>query len=507
MPAPRTQADDASVLDLFSGCGGLSLGFHTAGFHMLGGVDVDAAAAATHGRNFHDGAASHSVARSITTCPSRLLQQLGHDSSTRVDILVGGPPCQAFARVGRAKIRSESARRAGHADSRAWLDDPRATLYASYLAYVDTLKPSALLMENVPDVMNHGGTNIAEVICEELERHGYEVAYTLLNAAHFGVPQMRERMFLLAFRRELGISRITFPEATHHHELPRGYRGTRDCALRTVRQDAARGTDTVTHYRSLSIADPQLPVAVTASHALRGLPQIPAIALARSGELRRGPRKLDLALDYPSPVASTYERVMREWPGFESERVNAHVIRFLPRDFPIFRKMKPGDEYPMAVACAHRLLARALKKMPEVREGSAAYARLVAQFVPPYDPAKFPNKWRKMEADEPARTLMAHLGKDSYSHIHHDSKQARTISVREAARLQSFPDGFAFCGSMNSAFRQIGNAVPPLLAYALARHIRSLLGMHQEPDFRSRLGLTSNPGAKPARSRRAVAAC
>jgi DNA (cytosine-5)-methyltransferase 1 len=73
-----------------------------------------------------------------------------------------------------------------------------------------------------------------------------------------------------------------------------------------------------------------------------------------------------------------------------------------------------------------------------------------------------------MEADAPARTLMAHLGKDTYSHIHYDSAQGRTISVREAARLQSFPDGFKLCGPMNPAFRQIGNAVPPLLARAVA---------------------------------------
>jgi DNA (cytosine-5)-methyltransferase 1 len=76
-----------------------------------------------------------------------------------------------------------------------------------------------------------------------------------------------------------------------------------------------------------------------------------------------------------------------------------------------------------------------------------------------------------MEADEPARTLMAHIGKDTYSHIHYDCQQARTISVREAARLQSFPDGFRFSGTMNPAFRQIGNAVPPLLAYAVAAQI------------------------------------
>ncbi len=74
-----------------------------------------------------------------------------------------------------------------------------------------------------------------------------------------------------------------------------------------------------------------------------------------------------------------------------------------------------------------------------------------------------------MGRDVPARTIMAHLGKDSYSHIHYHSDQARTISVREAARLQSFPDGFVFEGAMNQAFQQIGNAVPPLLAFALAK--------------------------------------
>ena len=94
-----------------------------------------------------------------------------------------------------------------------------------------------------------------------------------------------------------------------------------------------------------------------------------------------------------------------------------------------------------------------------------------AEFVPPYDPSKFPNKWTKMNGDLPARTLMAHLGKDTYSHIHYDSAQARTITVCEAARLQSFPDGFHFSGTMNPAFRQIGNAVPPLLAYAVGRRI------------------------------------
>ena len=113
------------------------------------------------------------------------------------------------------------------------------------------------------------------------------------------------------------------------------------------------------------------------------------------------------------------------------------------------------------------LLQRAAKSGRPLGPGSDEWKALHRDLVPPYDPDKFPNKWRKLEPEQPARTLMAHLGKDSYSHIHYDSAQARPISVREAARLQSFPDGFRFNGTMNPAFRQIGNAVPPLLARAI----------------------------------------
>jgi len=156
-----------------------------------------------------------------------------------------------------------------------------------------------------------------------------------------------------------------------------------------------------------------------------------------------------------------------------------HVIRYLPRDYPIFARMNPGDQYPEAyqhaVAMFEEHLTRLAKQGVKIKAGSEQYEEIRASIVPPYDVGKFPNKWRKIWRDQPARTLMAHLGKDSYSHIHYDSRQARTISVREAARLQSFPDGFVFCGTMNPAFRQIGNAVPPLLAKAIASHMMKTL--------------------------------
>jgi DNA (cytosine-5)-methyltransferase 1 len=485
-------AAPGTVLDLFAGCGGLSLGFRTAGFDVIGGVELDPVAAATHGANFHPDSPAHAQPRSVAQDPIETLREFGWKRLDRVDVLVGGPPCQAFARIGRAKLRAESARKSGPADHRAWLQDPRVGLYANYLEFVDALRPSALLMENVPDVLNHGGVNHAEAVCEELERHGYEVAYTLLNAVHFGVPQMRERMFLIGLRKDLRTGPVTFPTPTHSHSLPPGYALTRACAL---------ASDTAHHYAEAVKCDDGTP-ATTAEQALADLPSLPARELLQSGVLRRGARALDMGIPYARSPHSAYAWLMRNWPGLRGDEVTAHVIRWLPRDYPIFARMKPGDQYPQAFKLAESMLDREVKKLsPGHRLDRRVLQELRALIVPPYDATKFPNKWRKMEPDAPARTLMAHLGKDSYSHIHYDSQQARTISVREAARLQSFPDGFQLCGSMNAGFRQVGNAVPPLLAYALARHLRSMLGLKQQPDFRKQAGLVNSATRRHAAAR------
>ncbi len=215
--------------------------------------------------------------------------------------------------------------------------------------------------------------------------------------------------------------------------------------------------------------------------AIADLPQILARELLAAGELKRGARRLDGAIPYAGHNRQNdYVRTMRGWPGFEGgTNLRDHAIRYLPRDYRIFAGLQPGDQYPEAHRYALSLFEAELDRLdvegsrPE--PGSAAWQKLKAEFVPPYDDSKFPNKWRKMEADTPARTLLAHLGKDGYSHIHYDSRQARPISVREAARLQSFPDGFRFAGTMNPAFRQIGNAVPPLLAKAVAAKLREQL--------------------------------
>jgi DNA (cytosine-5)-methyltransferase 1 len=373
------------------------------------------------------------------------------------DVLVAGLPCQAFARIGRSKLRSIAG------DDEAYRKDPRAKLYERFLEYVEAVQPVAILIENVPDILNFGGHNVPEEICQTLELLGYQTGYTLLNAAYYGVPQMRERLFLIGIDQSLGI-RPGFPDPTHAADPPSGYEGARTFALRHI---AAAS-------RFVPIPQPAegLPKAVSVWEALADLPYI-SDHFRDPASMRR--RRITDKRPYRTcSDPSDYACLMREWPDFKTDGfVTGNVVRLTPRDFPIFHRMRPGDDYPRALRIAEELFAERLAAKPSPpRSGSKAWKELRKLFVPPYDPGKFPNKWWKLEPTLPSRTLTAHMGKDTYSHIHWDSRQQRTISVREAARLQSFPDGFQFSGSMNAAFRQIGNAVPPLLAQAVAECLR-----------------------------------
>lgn len=311
--------DRPRVLDLFAGCGGLSLGFQAAGFEIVAAVENDPDAARSHGLNFHGGADEHSKARDICSPPVDLVADLGLGPAAEAfDVIVGGPPCQAFARVGRPKLREID----DHPE--AFIRDSRARLYLEWLHYVDACKPLVVLMENVPDVLNHGGQNIAEETCEVLEEKGYVCGYTLLNAAYYGVPQMRERMFLIGYRREIA-NRVTFPEPTHWVDLPPGYEGSRAVALKLL-----RGTDQPDHacdYIDPPEARRHLPPAITAIDAIGDLPPIDARAQLRSGELKRGARRFDKAVSWDRRrKVSDYAQLMRSSCG--AGLVSRHAMSY-----------------------------------------------------------------------------------------------------------------------------------------------------------------------------------
>jgi len=486
------RGESIRVVDLFAGCGGMSLGFRRANFTILGGVEKDPRAAQIHATNFFSSDPSadyrcHEMPRNIRTfTPTDFMQDILHATQPEleVDVIVGGPPCQAFARIGRAKLREISQHPNAH------LNDDRASLYIPYLSYVEFFRPLAVLMENVPDIMNHGGQNVAEDIADLLEEMGYRCRYTILNAANYGVPQMRQRFFLVALLDDLDID-PSFPEPTHYIQPSAGYTSAHHAALNADRQP--------TRYIDPPVAPETLLPAVTVETALADLPFIP-----NPTDKRQNKKKLDILARYKNVEPSDYTEELRNWPDFPStDGVLDHVTRHLPRDYPIFERMKPGDEYPQAHKIALRLFRDALKKhiiqdkafrrprrtniLPRDTEDKRSMRLqklkelLRKAIVPPYDHEKFPNKWWKLIPNRPSRTLTAHIGKDTYTHIHYDPCQPRVISVREAARLQSFPDGFKFGKSMNAAFTQIGNAVPPILAYKLANHIKELL--HQSAHY------------------------
>jgi DNA (cytosine-5)-methyltransferase 1 len=454
------------VVDLFAGAGGLALGFKAAGCEITAAVDADAVAGETYRRN---------LAHLQAGCPPLVLagekysledvEFLRRLDLASPDILVGGPPCQAFSRLGRGKLDSLS--------EEGFEGDPRNELYRGFLAMLSHWRPRAVVMENVPGMLSVKGVNYADRVAREVAAVGYRVGYAVLNAVWYGVPQFRERIFFLGFRDDLGIGPVA-PPGTHRVALPEGYRRPQDGQQLTLFE----GTGWQDHEGELPVRFIPNPLpAVTVGDALDDLPSL-TDHLAGKG-LPRGDFRQPS--EYRFPPGSGYARLMREWPGFPvSVGVIDHVVRRTPRDYETFRRMRPGDRYPDAYRIASGRFEEELTRLrgtgqaPE--EGSDAWTALRARFVSPYPVTIFEDKWRKLIPDQPSWTVPAHLAKDSYSHIHYDSGQARMISVREAARIQSFPDGFLFAGNMGNCFRQIGNAVPPLLAWAIAASVLRLLG-------------------------------
>ena len=453
------------VVDLFCGAGGLSLGFQAAGCRILSATDIDEIAGETFRRNLS--ILQRAEPPLVLAGPQFDLGEieLQQISGSPPDILIGGPPCQGFSRIGRGKLDSLS--------EEGFEGDPRNQLYERFLDAVRLWQPKALVMENVPGMLSVRGVNYARIIMEELASEGYRVGYAHLNAVWYGVPQYRERLFFIGIRKDLGV-RPAAPIASHIAELPQGYR--RPVTDRTPCLPLGGDWDDLEHELPVRFAISPLP-ATTVSEAIDDLPAVTE-HLTSEG-IPRGNFRVERG--YRSEPHSTYARLMRSWPGYAvSDVIVDHVVRRTPRDHETFRLMKHGDRYPQAVNIAAERFGEELSRARELgvapEPGTPDYERLRAEFIPPYPLGSFEDRWRKLYPDQPSWTVVAHLGRDSYSHIHHDSQQARSISVREAARLQSFPDAFIFSGNMGDCYRQIGNAVPPLMAWAIARSVLKTIG-------------------------------
>ena len=382
-----------SVLDLFAGPGGLGEGFSQAGYFITAAVDNDKYAAETLTQN---------AGKRGTTVINNDLRKL--NLSGQVDVIVGGPPCQGFSMVGRSKIR-QLRKKAG----KSRVVDKRNSLYKHFVRAVSSIKPQFFVMENVPGIFSYRKGRIAEDIIKSCVAVGYKTSVRVLNAADYGVPQVRKRAFFIGNR--LGIDN-PFPSPTHGN-----FSQPSQLTLDEVR--------VLRHH-------------VTVKDAISDLPPLEP----------RGGR--DEASYPPAGKLSEYQ----EWARAGSTTLYNHVARFhSPRDRRIFRLLEEGQ------------------KMVDLPKGER----------PPYRDDIFGDKIKKQSWNKPSSAILAHLQKDGLMYVHPDSQQARTFTPREAARLQSFPDTYRFYGPMTQQFRQIGNAVPPLLAKSIALSIRPHLRPAERP--------------------------
>lgn len=377
--------DTPLAVDLFSGAGGLSLGVERAGWTVAAAVDFDERALETHAANF-PGMSLHMDLGN----PDQRDTLVDLLKQANIDLIAGGPPCQPFSRAGRSKIRDLvlNHQRDSH--------DRRKELWRAYLDVVTRVRPRAILMENVPDMGLGDDFYVVRTIEQKLEDLGYATQVRLVDAWHYGVPQHRKRLILLA-RNDI--------ERFNWRPPQEGFTNLRD--------------------------------------AIFDLPVLTVEPRERVGEREMGYRK-------PS-AASPFVDMMRE--GAPKGRIWDHMTRRVREDdWQIFS---------------------------EHMDSKTLYSHL-PQELRRYKANHFTDKYKKLDWSDRSRSITAHIAKDGYWYIH--PVQPRTLTVREAARVQTFPDRFRFAGTRSDAFRQIGNAVPPLLGEAAAEALRPVDGVQQPAD-------------------------
>ena len=361
----------------------MSLGFHMAGYRIGLGVDSDPVACATHAHNFGGSCVHADLAR---VPDAKAFAR--HHGLERVHVVIGGPPCQGFSRVGRGRLRQINS-------DPTYVHDPRNQLCGEFVRFVAELRPMVFVMENVPDIQYYrlGEERLIDVAKRQLEQLGYTVDTRVLLAADFGVPQVRQRFFMVG---SLLDDQIPWPTAA-----------------------------------------PKPDEYVTVWDAISDLPIVPHGH--RRDEVQYAPRG--------SP--NCYQLLMREACG---DVLYNHQTRWHNEDdLRAFALLAEGGRY---TDLPDELRRYDSKRHPEKRN------------------VWFADRYRKLVRRLPSWTIEAHIGKDTYRHIYPsidgEPEPPRTISVREAARMQSFPDRFRFLGAFTKQFYQVGNAVPPLMARAVA---------------------------------------
>lgn len=358
------KTSDLTALSLFSGGGGFSLGFSAAGFRVVGFLEIDAKLRTIYRQNFPDSLELGGDITALTTLTlSSFPEQLG-----RVDVVIGGPPCQGFSLSGKRKI-----------------DDPRNTLFKHYLRVVDVLRPKLAVLENVrllTSMRSSQGSLIVNDIMDEFQEHGYLVRGFEINGKNYGVPQHRERVLFIAIRRDLNFI-PEMPDWTHGEDADM-FGSLQPC-------------------RTFADACSDLPYLESGEHS-----------------------------DDPLHTAVTHP---------------AHVVAWLWN----------------------------------VPEGQSAHDNADPDSRPP---SGYNTTYKRQVWSEPAATVQTTFGMISGCRNVHPIA-TRSLTIREAARIQSFPDSYCFHGDLGTIRTGIGNAVPPLLANRIALYAGEVIRSYRNTQLPS----------------------
>lgn len=336
-----------TVIDLFCGCGGLSLGFEQAGYNVLLGIDNWEDALATFRNNHHGSETLCADLRNLN--PTEVKKIIGRKN---VDVIIGGPPCQGFSVAGKRII-----------------DDDRNKLYKSFVRMVASFKPKAFVLENVPNILTIGDGVIKRAIIADFEELGYKVTNKVLLSSDYGVPQNRRRAVFVGL---LNGKEFKYPQPTIEQR-------------------------------------------VTTEQALSDLPEF----------------SIQDGSEYPVAPRSEYQRLIRQ----DSKGIFNHDITIHTEQTQHIISMVPdGGNY---------------KDLPVELQNTR----------------KVHIAWTRLNSKTPSITI------DTGHRHHFHYKYNRIPTVRESARIQSFPDSVVFLGSKTSQYKQVGNAVPPLMAKAIAEQL------------------------------------
>jgi DNA (cytosine-5)-methyltransferase 1 len=373
-----TQSKRPIGIDLFAGAGGMSLGFQDAGFDIVAAIDYDPIHCATHEFNFPE---CETICRSVTDIDGAFIRNKAKLGKRDIDVVFGGAPCQGFSLIGKRA-----------------LDDPRNTLVHHFVRLVAELRPKYFVFENVKGLTIGQHKRFLEEIIEAFREKGYSVEgkFQVLNAADYGVPQDRQRLFLYGARRGLGLPK--YPEPTH-----------------------ARANGKLSLFRERKTP--------TVHDAIGDLPEVD---------------DFDVLLEH-------------DW-----------VYAKFGKPTPYAQKLRRSNDtlngkYLLSSSLRTIHTERSIKRFSDTLPGSV---EPVSRFL-------------KLDPNGISNTLRAGTASDrgaftSPRPIHPFTP--RCITVREAARLHSYPDWFRFHVTKWHGFRQIGNSVPPFLAQAVASKVIEKLG-------------------------------